>query len=289
MPASALVLVLISAAMHAVWNTYYKRAEDKQAFPLFKSLFSWGFLVAAGLPAMLMSPPSGPEVYPRAALSGLCYAFYFIFMSAAFEAGDLSLVYPISRGVGPALTVLGGVLILGEKLTPVGLMGVGLIVLAVVVISAFNGHGAGRGGESPFAACAYATGVGVTIAVYGVNDAVGVTLAHPLTYLMFGVGTSLLILIPVLVRRCGRERLVQSWKREWRLYAACAVMDTASYVLYLFALRLAPTGYVTPTRSLSVVFAALMGATVLKETRGTLRVAAATVVAAGVMLVGFWG
>jgi multidrug transporter EmrE-like cation transporter len=42
---------------------------------------------------------------------------YFVSVGKAFEKGGLSVIYPLARGTPPALIALGGVLLLGERLT----------------------------------------------------------------------------------------------------------------------------------------------------------------------------
>ncbi|MBD3176067.1 MAG: EamA family transporter [Armatimonadia bacterium] len=289
MSSAALLLVLTSAAVHAYWNYLYKQAKDKQAFPVYKSIASWIMLTIAGTIAWRLQPPESLEFIPHAVLSGFCYAGYFIFMSAAYEHGDLSVVYPISRGVGPALAAVGGFVILHEKLTGMGVVGVGLILSAVVVISAAAGRGVKTEDADPLLGALFACLVGLMIAVYGVNDAVGVRKAHPLIFLMVGVGVSLLVLIPWQIWRHGRRRIARAWHQEWRMYLSCSVLDTSSYVLYLLALQLAPTAYVTPTRSVSVILAAVAGVALLKEAQGVLRIGSAAAVVAGVLLIRGWG
>lgn len=289
MSTNALFLVLASAAGHAYWNFLYKKAEDKQAFPVFKSIASWLILTTLGVIWWAMEPPVSLDFMPFAALSGVCYAGYFVFMSAAFERGDLSVVYPISRGVGPALAAVGGYAILHERLTAMGVAGIGLILLAVIVISAASGRGDSANAGNPMVGAFFAVLVGIMIAIYGVSDKVGVGRTHPFIFLMVGVGVSLLVLIPWQLWRYGAPRMAAAWHSEWRLYLGGAVLDTSSYLLYLFALQLANTAYVTPLRSVSVILAAIAGVTLLKESQAAVRVGAAAVVVAGALLITAWG
>ena len=229
--------------------------------------------------------PHLPRIHTPLMLSGACYAGYFVFMSAAFVRGDLSVVYPISRGVGPALAAVGGYFVLHERLTAMGVAGIGLILLAVVVISAGSSRDESAKAASPVAGALFAVLVGVMIAIYGVSDKVGVGIVHPFIFLMFGIGVSLTILLPWQLWRYGTARMAAGWREEWRLYMGCAALDTSSYLLYLFALRLANTAYVTPLRSVSVILAAIAGVTLLKESQGPVRVGAAVVVVAGALLI----
>lgn len=62
-------------------------------------------------------------------------------------------------------------------------------------------------------------------------------------------------------------------------------MLPASYLLVLYALRLAPVSYVAPARELSILFAALLGVAALREGHARPRLLGAALIAFGVVLV----
>ena len=71
--------------------------------------------------------------------SGCLHSAYFTTLQRGYAEGDLSVVYPLARGTGPALSVLAAVVILGERPGPLALVGAALIVVAVISL-AFAGH-----------------------------------------------------------------------------------------------------------------------------------------------------
>ena len=73
------------------------------------------WVAAQGRPAL---PPDGVAL---GLASGVVEAAYFIFLSAAYRRGDLSVVYPLARGTAPLLAVSIGVAVLGERLGVAGL------------------------------------------------------------------------------------------------------------------------------------------------------------------------
>ncbi len=287
MSLSAIAFVLGSAGVHAFWNLIYKNANDKVAFAFWKTGVGVILLTALALGYGARAQPIDPEVYLRATVSGIAYALFFIFMSASYEAGDFSLVYPITRGSGPALAVVGGVVLLHERISVLGTVGVALVLGAIVVISLFQGNG--RGGGSKAKPVFWALLVGLTISIYSVNDAVAVKQAHPFYFLWLAVTLSLVIQAPYVLKRQGARETLAVLRRDARLIAVAGVLDLTSYCLFLFALRLAPTAYVTPMRSASVVIGAILGAAVLKESQASLRIACAAVVTVGVALVAWKG
>ena len=55
--------------------------------------------------------------------SGCLHSAYFTTLQRGYAEGDLSVVYPLARGTGPALSVLAAVVILGERPGPLALVG----------------------------------------------------------------------------------------------------------------------------------------------------------------------
>jgi drug/metabolite transporter (DMT)-like permease len=93
-----------------------------------------------------------------------------------------------------------------------------------------------------------------------------------------------LILLPVtlLTRRAAVHR---EWRANWRAILAVGAMSAAGYTLVLLAFRLSKAGYVVAARELSIVLSALIGTIWMGEGRVTPRLAAATIVLAGVIFV----
>src|SRR5262245_48055923 len=75
-----------------------------------------------------------PEAIPFVAASALLELGYFVLLAAAYRRADLSLIYPISRGLAPVLVLIGGALILGEAATPVRVLGVVLVGVGVMLV-----------------------------------------------------------------------------------------------------------------------------------------------------------
>src|SRR5262249_58085136 len=67
------------------------------------------------------------------------HAAYFYALGRALGSGDFSLVYPIARGLGVGLVPVGARLWLGERLSPLGATGVGLVVIGIVLASVAAG------------------------------------------------------------------------------------------------------------------------------------------------------
>lgn len=279
MSTAALLLVLGAALMHAAWNALAKRGGD----PLV-------FLFCAGCLGALLYLPGSLFVlwtrgFPLAALpfvlgTVLLHAIYFFALGRAYRLGDLSLVYPIARGTGVALAATLALFFFGERLSPMGTLGVALVVLGI-----FSLHWGPRLSRARVLGpgTAWALITGLAIAGYSLVDKAGVGRLHPLLYIgLMEVGASLLLLPAVLARP---DLLRREWRTNWRTIVLVAVMSPSGYLLVLFAFQLSKTGYVVAAREISIVFSALIGGLVLREGARGRRLAGAAVVAAGVVCV----
>lgn len=281
MTGRALALVVVAAAFHAVWNAMAKRAQDQLVF-LWSSVAIASVLLA---PVGLLRLPSGGP--PAAALPFVVatvaiHAVYFFALGRAYRHGDFSRVYPMARGLGVALVPLLALAVFDEWLSPLGTLGVTLVVAGIVGL----GGVARRADAAPQArgrGTAWALLTGVTIAAYSVVDKAGVRHLDPVPYIaLMGLGMSAL-LAPVVL--ADRAALAREWRANWRTILIASTMNLTSYLLVLFAFRLSKVGYVVAARELSILFSAFIGSLWLREGRLGPRLAGATVVLAGVVCV----
>jgi drug/metabolite transporter (DMT)-like permease len=126
---------------------------------------------------------------------------------------------------------------------------------------------------------------GVMIAGYSVLDKRGVQHVSPLLYVVLltaGGGAGMFVAIR---GRYERGQVLQEMKSHWRAIALAGVLQTAAYGLVLFALRVSPVSYVGPFREVGIVFGVIMGALVLKERVTWQRLAGATAIAVGAVVI----
>ena len=281
---SPLVVLLVVAAglAHAAWNLVVKRAAlSGPAFVWLSAVASAVVLLPVGVVAAIVEPPSWTALALAAGVSGALHVLYFLSLQAGYRVGDVSVVYPLARGTGPLLSVLFAIALFGERPGPVALLGAAAVVAGVVAIGAAGGRahwGRVRAG------IAWGLGVGVVIAAYTLWDARAVTVLA-LSPILLNAGTSAaqaLLLAPYAVRRRDAVRDVLR-RHRWDVLAV-GVLSPLSYILVLFAMRLAPVSVVAPARELSVVFVALAGWLLFREPHPGPRLAGAAVVVAGVAL-----
>jgi len=283
----ALGVVLVAALFHASWNYLAKKSRKKMAF-------IWWFLLIASvgyLPMFLYFWPQltvTPAGWACIAATGVLHALYFWFMGGAYERGDLSLVYPLSRGSGPLFVPILAVTFLREQLSLAGGLGIVLVVAGIYFIhlnsfsvdSMLGPLRAMRGSASLWALC-----TGGTIAGYSLVDKVGVSLVYPPVYIYLMFVISLLLLCPyVLVKE--REALKIEWRVNRGPILIGGFLVLFTYLMILFAFRLSKVSYVVAAREVSIVFSALFGIFWLKEGHARQKLAGAVLIALGVVFIG---
>ncbi|RPH62109.1 MAG: hypothetical protein EHM83_12035 [Burkholderiales bacterium] len=282
MPLSALMLVAVAAFLHAWWNLLMKRAGAGGL------VFVWGICAATSLVfafpilAFLRSEIAAFDAAILAAVlvSAAVHTLYLWVLQRGYAAGDLSVVYPVARGVGPALAALGAIAWLGEAATPASIGGLALIVAGTFTIA--GGWAMLRAWARAAAGIAWGAAIGITIAVYTVNDGRAVRLLHadPIVYYWLVNVVQAVALAPWIARRAGEARELAG--RHGRTLLAVGVLSPLSYMLALYAMKLAPVSHVAPARELSMLIAAFLGARLLGEGHLWGRVAGAALIASGV-------
>ena len=274
-------LVLASALLHASWNAMIK---GKTGDPLAASTglaIAWALL---GAPAVFFVPAPSQEAWPFLVTSVIVHVVYFGLLVAAYREGDLSFVYTIVRGIPPALVALFAFIAAGESPSLLGLAGIALIASGVLAL----------GGGSPFGARSrratwLALATALTVATYTVLDGLGARASgEPIGYLLWLTTTQGALFAGIALAVHGRT-LIAEVRERWMLGLMTGVLSAAGYGIVIWAMTEAPIALVAALRETSVLFAAVLGALLLREPFGRRRIAAALLVAAGAALVRFGG
>jgi drug/metabolite transporter (DMT)-like permease len=279
----ALLLVLISALVHAGWNFIAKRASGG---PVFTWLFQLtGAAVCLPLAIGLVVTQS-PRLNERAWVfvvgSAALELAYFLLLGQGYRAGDLSVVYPLARGTGPMLATVAAIALLGERPSALALCGVVLIGVGVFMLA---GSPAQLRAPKARRSVTFALLTGCVIAAYTLWDKQAVSPSGaaipPLLYYSLLTALQAAVLTPYALTRLPVVR------SEWRMHRKHAlgvgVLSSLSYVLVLYALSISPVSYVAPLREIGILFGALLGWRFLAEGEGGRRIAGAVAMVAGVL------
>ena len=283
MSLNALALVVIAAFIHAYWNLLVKRADGGPAFVWLFSLASAVCYAPIVLALVFIEPIDyGWREIALIVSSGVLHLLYAVTLNHGYRVGDLSVVYPIARGTGPVISGLAAIALLGERPSLAGACGIALIVAGIFTIA--GGRSLLRKRDPRTAqGVLYGALTGLCIASYTVNDAyaVKVLLVSPVMIDYFGNVVRLVMLTPTTLH--DREALRREWRRNLKPAAAIGALMPLSYILSLFAMRLAPVSYVAPARELSMLVGAYFGAKLLREGHSRERIAGTALMVAGVV------
>jgi drug/metabolite transporter (DMT)-like permease len=272
-PLSAFLLALAAAVVHALWNLLLARARDPEAAGAVALLAA--VVVFAPLTALQWEIEA--EAWPYIAASSLLELVYFALLGAAYRRAEVSVVYPLARGLAPVLVLVVGVLALGADSSAAQAAGVVLVGLGVLLV---------RGVRRPAAASGVLFGLAIacSIAAYTLVDDEGIRFANAVTYL------ELTLLVPAIGYAAGIAAVKGRSALRAELGPASVVAGLGMWVAYglvLAALARAEAAPVAAVRETSVVFATVGAALFLQERVSPTRVAGAVLVAAGVAFLGF--
>jgi drug/metabolite transporter (DMT)-like permease len=274
-----LAAVLGAALLHALWNSLVKSADDKF---LSSALVAIWCGLAAFAAALVLPWPSRAAA-PFIAASALIHIVYFLLVGRLYRTADLSVAYPIMRGLAPLIAALIALAALGEAPGPVAAIGVGILVCGVLLMGVSGlAHGRIDG-----ATLAIALANSLVIAVYSVIDGEGARISGPSARFAFAYNAwadalTALAYAPIIGVLRGRAAPI-AFVRDWRLGLVGGLAAFVGYAVVIWAMTIAPIAAVAALRETSVVFAALIGVTLLGEPFRAQRALAALVILAGVV------
>lgn len=271
----ALLAILLSAALHATWNGLLKSCRDPEAAGALLVFGAAALSLLAGLAVGELAVPT--TAWPLVATTGLIEGVYFVTLGRALQWLPLGSAYGISRGVGLLVLWPASVLWFGEGVDAASATGAVLLSLGLLVLIAGVPSRLGL--------------------VYALTCALSIS-AYPLAYkraLLAGVapfalfGLSLTVALPLQVVGLGSTRTLRlqtAWREHHRTILGGALFCAASFLLFLYALRMTGAGRITALRNLSVLFAALWAWRAGEPMTGRAMASALAIAAGAALLVG---
>ncbi len=279
MTAFALGIVLFSALLHAGWNAMLKAVDDRAG------VLGAVSLVHALAGVLLISRSPVPEMasWPSIIISTLVHYGYYLLLFRAYRHGDLSQVYPISRGLAPAIVAFSAWVLVDEALEPLAVVGLVAIMAGIGLLALQRGVTA-----APRSTVGFAVLLGLCIGIYSTADGIGIRQAGTVTGYM---GWLFLFEAPVpLAIALHRGRNRGHFAPRTLIFGFLGgVAAVTAYGLVLFVKTIAPLGAVSAVRESSVIIAALIGIFVFGERPWQGRILAAIVVALGVVALSWAG
>jgi len=276
MSLSLVLIVLASAFLHAFWNALVKGSADKT---IVLGLIALGHVVP-GIIIATQAPLPGWAAAPYIIASTLIHWGYYYFLNLAYRIGDLSLVYPITRGLAPVLVALGAQIWIGESLPGLAWLGIFSVSAGVMVLS----QGIFKT-EVPKLSMVAAVIVAAIVAAYSLVDGVGVRLSDStMGYIAWLFIAEAFVALFIFKTQWQRLRMMPL--KSYLLGFLGGILSATAYALVLYAKTEAPLGVVSALRETSVIFAALIGVFWFGEGPKTRRLLAGMIVAFGTIMIG---
>lgn len=296
MSLTALTLVLTAALVHATWNYFLKKANARRPF--------WWlvYIITAVItvPALFIYDPQAlsnitPIGWLVIALSAPIHVIYGQVLQIGYKKSDYSIVYPTARGTGPLITVLCAVLILGDRPSFWGWIGIVLILASIVLLAMPHKQDKQTQDLRIRAGIFWGFLTGCFIAGYSFCDAWAVqqeTGLTPLSFYFPSIAVRAIVFAPFIMMHANWKAESKEILTTPRLQKALAVVTVGSplaYILVLYAMTIAPLAYVAPSREVGMMIGVVLGGLLLRERLSVTRLAGVIGMTLGVILVGLEG
>ena len=268
--------ILGAALLHASWNALVKNSADKIQSMLVLTLMH-GILGA--IIAYFVKIPE-VEVWPWLIASAFFHVFYQCCLALAYNAGDLSRVYPIARGTAPLLVLLIFYFIIETSMTNAEIIGV--LLLGLGILSMAKGIFSNR---ENLTLLPYTFGAAIGTAGYTISDGIGARVSNdPSSYIawLFILTVPIFFLVIFIFKGIKIFKIEQT---TWKVGSAAGLFSFGSYWIAIWAMMKAPIPLVAALRETSILFAFLIGAVIFKDKITLKKIFAAALILIGIVII----
>ncbi len=251
------LLVVSAAIMHATWNFFTKKTKGDRVTMLWLGKISVGLTT---LPITFYFTDTinlSAEFFIFIILSGIIHGFYIYLLGWSYKVGEVSTVYPISRGTGIAGTSVIAILFGVDDLSLRGIIGILVLIIGILCISIHKSINRNEVLVSSFL-------VGISISLYSITDKLAVQVIPSVLYASLMFLSTAFFLSPFIFYKFKAQLSITLKKYKLQGTIICAAMFT-TYNIILVAFQNAPASYVVALREVSIVVAAMLGILFLKE------------------------
>ena len=282
MSVTTVFLVLFAALLHASWNAFAKTGSNPTlsiaCFHVVAAVFA--------VPVIFLVPLPNVECIPYLLASVVMHWVYMGLLGKAYKVGDLSHVYPLSRGTAPLIVTVVSTLIFKEVLPNLTVFGILLTCSGIILLSFKNGLSL----QQDLRPVVLSLGTSLAIAAYTIIDGLGVRHSiDPLSYIiwLFALVGITFGLFTVFVRTKNPKRALRYFKQQRWVMLTGGMATAGAYGIVIYAMDESPMAMVSTLRETSVLIGIIIGVVILKEQFGKMGMGAVTLVGAGVFIMNF--
>ena len=270
------ILILVSALCHAVWSAIIKSSKNPLSLMGITSVLE----VTIFLPLTFTVPFPTLEVWYFLIATLIIHVIYRLNVIYSYRYGDLSYIYPISRGSSCLFVAIISILFLSSDISVAGFVGILIVCIGLFLISysknlSFN-----------FRGFALAISTAILITAYTLVDGVGVRLSEngfSYIYWLFTLNGIPLLIIGLISKDGLRKRETYTFRSG----IAAGVFATSSYAIVVWSMQFIEIAYVSSIREISIVFAAIIGMLFLFEKNAKSRIIPSILIVSGISVVYF--
>jgi len=251
--------VLLASVFQALWNFYAKKSTSDKATLLAIGWFTLGALLAPPLFFFTDFSTFTTDTWFWILMSGIAHTAYLFLLGWGYNIGQVSVVFPVARGLGVAFTALIFALFSWTDFSTAGYTAIGLVAFGALLIGskeAFSKHTA----PSFIAALA----IGLAISAYSTIDSIGVQQTSPLFFLVMMNLIAGVFSLPYFYLK-KKDALLFTLKNNKLEACLISVAGSISYIIILWAYTKSPAPYIVALREISIVITTILGTIYLKE------------------------
>ncbi len=291
------LLSILAGFLVALSDTFNKKFFQKKGYPYMlcaRTLGTVPFLLPFFLYLLWNHPQELSYFTPNFILNVLILLSLELTATVLYMKGiklsPLSLSIPF-LSFTPVFIVLTGYIILGEKVSAPGFVGILFVIAGSYLI---NLPATKQGLLGPFKAIFkekgsfYLLQVALIYAITSVLGKKGMLLTDPVWFASFYF--SLLgIAAGVLLKIWKKLSFLEFFKKDWKKVLVVGSIQALMCYAHMLALKLVETAYMIALKRTSILFAVLLGCLILKEGSFKLRFSAALCMLLGIVIITFLG
>lgn len=277
-----LILLVMSAVCHASWNIIAKGAKDKHTFLWCQTAFA---AIVLALVVPWLCPAPDPKGYIFLAVSGLMQSAYYYLLAKTYSVGEISVVYPLTRGSAPVFLCIFSALLGFERITLPVFLSVLLIFAGIYTVN-MNSLSV-KEFAAPIRALINVPQTrlallnGLAVAAYTISDNQSVNYTSPLMiYWIIAVIPSVLML-PMIIKRGSIKGEISTNAPK------IIIVFVLTFLAYFFvpvAMKYSEASYISSVREMSVVLVAIYSAVKLRENFPAPKIIGAAAIFCGIVL-----
>jgi drug/metabolite transporter (DMT)-like permease len=289
--AFVIVIVLVSTFFHAGWNLLARYSGSESIFYRRMLVIT---MIVGFLPAVIseiLTASMTQFAWLCVLGSGCCAAIYLYGLARAYATSDFTIVYPIARAL-PVIFIAIIDVLRGRYLTPLGWVGIGLVVTGSVFVPQQQ-FGDFRLKNYLDTAVIWMIIAALGTVGYTFLDklAAEVVQSGPATAARYGYFYFTISFFPyMLLLRSNKPVQKRGVNHPWLLAGLGAIFGFSAYWLILWAYQLSPVAsYIVAFRQFSIIIGAVLAFILFKEKGFAVRISGALCITSGLILIALWG